>query len=121
MVLFYLFIFFLSNSNFELAVANQLSIIISEMNGIPFLTLALFHVFAIFSVVLIWREKTIGLYFYSIITILMPMYLSLYLSFNELLNIYVFSIICVLLFLFKIKEIKNKDLLLKTNDEIIDL
>ena len=117
MFLFYLFVFFLSNSNFELTVANQLSIIVSEMNGVPFLTLSLFHVFAIFSVVLLWRKKMIGLYFYSIITILMPVYLNLYLSFSELLNIYIFSIICVLLFFFKNGELKNEEISTELKDE----
>ncbi len=117
MVLFYLFIFFLSKSNFELPVANQLSKIISEMNGVPFLLLFLFHVFAIFSVVLIWRKKIIGLWFYSIVTILMPAYLNLYLSFSELLNIYIFSIICVLLFFFKNGELKNKEISTELKDE----
>ena len=112
MILCLLFFVFLSATELKFQTKGILSYFVHEMNALPFIIWACFHGLIILSVVFIWRKKIFGLIIYCLASIAPTFYLYfLDVALNELYFIFFSSILFIILFLFRLSEFENKEVL----------
>jgi len=111
MIICLLFFVLLSATELKFQTKGLLSNFIHELNAFPFIIWACFHGVIALSIVFIWRQKMLGLIFYCIGSIAPPIYLYfLDVPISELYYMLITSVICIALFLFKLPELKNKEI-----------